>query len=411
MSVQLFLSGVEGVQHFDVCVDNGIKNVLLSYFYIRSVKDPDFLKKRKEANPAVNIMIDSGGYSFRANASNLTTEDYVRYRDEYVEFLDSNSQYLHSAVELDVEDVLGYGEIRQWQIDYFEPLENKLRILYIWHQERGLGELEAMAKRHRYIGVNALIFDIIDPQKVVNIARKYLTAVHGFAITGQRVLRTLDLATADSITWKSAERFGDIFVFNGDRFNRRPKAEMRQHEQYIRSVIGNGYDRMVAGDYKELSVLAVIAHAKLQEVYDSKDSIDYWSYRLPHHKKILNMRQQEIQELAAKFEHLERPEGYELNRATLRFLSALQEGDWTYLDAQNQGDNLDLFLALVGTDCWLSYTNKEQAEDIRRHVCSLSLPHQARSALKRVDTVDFHPRFLAQTRGLPEKRSLAVRPK
>lgn len=401
MSTVIFYSGSESDLHHNTLLEGGAKRVLLSFYYIRDKQW--LLRKRKEANPEVEFMIDSGAFTLQDAKKEPDESEYKRFLDQYVQFLYDNKDCLFAAAEFDVESIFGYGTIRKWQQEYFKPLEKAgLPIIYIWHKEKGIGEWEAMCKEHDYVGLNSAFLEDHDPATVMQPARKYLTKVHGFALTRQWALEDLGMATADSITWKSGERFGQIFTFIDGHISRHNADQIEKYQGYIKSCPGIDYNLIKKGDGRELTKLDLLAHLKMEEYLAQQKKIEYWRYRLPPHEVIFKMSSSALASLAETFSHLK--DRITLDRYNLRLLSALQRGDWEYVDGlKDQASVLDTVLAFVGLECPISFTDKSRREDFRIIVCAKSLPSGAGNLMRRVDRKDFEMAMPPMKRGEPQR--------
>ena len=212
-SLRCYYSGVEGRQHFEAVVRAGGKHVLLSYLYIQK-SDPDIVKKRKNANPSIGFMVDSGAHSFQSDKekySKWSVSDWENYITAYTKWLLANRAYIDCGVEMDIDWVVGTNLVESWQKRFFIPLlEKGVPIIFVWHKQRGLEGWESMCEKLPYVGLPGEFSSEPDFNKYVVTARKYTVRIHGFAATKQQDFRDHEWYSSDSTTWKSAERYGTL---------------------------------------------------------------------------------------------------------------------------------------------------------------------------------------------------------
>lgn len=392
MATKLYLSGGESHKHWLRLYDTGARNLLVSFYYLQD-RAKDALRTRTQENPGVSLFVDSGGYTFQSQAEKYkwTKDDFKVFLEKYLKFLEYNKGVLNAAVEMDLEHVFGYGEIRKWQENYFAPIERMgVPIIYIWHNERGVGEWEEMCRRHRFVGINEEFFDSMSQTYLMDIAKKYLTKVHGFALTRQWVFQNMGLATADSATWKAAERYGTLFTFMDNKFRRhKPEQWRKQGPRFKKYIEENGgdYEKILSGDWKEMSRLGIIAHLKMQEYCNSLDTINYHEYRLPEHKDVLALSKKDVDMWAEKFSHIS---DTPLDRFQLQVLAALQNGGWDFFDDErNKYAAYDAFTRIMGEDCEVSFTNIDRRDELRRLACAKSLPKSVHVVSARRTAEDF----------------------
>lgn len=196
MSFQCYMSGVEGRTHYQACVDAGVKHVLLSFLYMEK-SDLATIRRRKQANPDIKFMIDSGAHTFQSDKdspkpkyANWRLSDYEAYIKRYVKWLRDNKDYIESAVELDIDWNVGTAVVESWQKKYFIPLmEEGINMIFVWHKQRGLEGYEEMCSKFPYVGLPGEFSSEPDFNKYMTVARRYMTRVHGFAATKQMDFR------------------------------------------------------------------------------------------------------------------------------------------------------------------------------------------------------------------------------
>lgn len=292
MAVRNFFSGCEGDHHFQQAIDNGAKHVLMSFLHLQK-HGTDLIKCRKEKNPEIKFLIDSGAHTLQVSTgkppyNTWTHTDYTNYVKEYVKWLKENRKYIFAAVELDIDYCVGTGVVEQWQKRYFEPLQELgMDICYVWHKERGLEEWEAMCARFSYVGLPGEMSSDSDFNKYLTVARRYTTRVHGFAATKQSDFRDWPWYSIDSITWKTSEIYGTLIVWNEQKQKLKFEQDKTKRRKYYRIMQAMGFNAEAIckdSDYKEVTRFALRSMTAMEEFYRQKykHRTFYYQLRLPH---------------------------------------------------------------------------------------------------------------------------------
>lgn len=221
----LFLSGVEPVENFNIA-SSVTKNVLLSYYYIRR-RGLAEIEERLKKHRGMKILIDSGAFTFFKDPQykDKTLEWWETYLQNYTDFVRTHREYVFACVELDIDSLVGAEKVQEWREKYFYPLEQEgINVIYLYHLDKDLGYFEELCKRHAYVGFSYLeikrnIEDANEREMLIttlfDIAKKSKTAIHGFAITGNKMLLNYPFFSADSTTYLAGAQFGEINYFEG----------------------------------------------------------------------------------------------------------------------------------------------------------------------------------------------------
>lgn len=251
--------------------DFGIREILVSYFYIKKgVGYYEDLLPKLVAEGGL-FMTDSGGFSFLGDkeiTEEKTTEEYwMPYLEEYVAFLRKNKKYIYVAANLDLDRIVGREVVDKWNKKYFEPLEKEgLHIVYVAHKDfvndyndvSGFKRLEDYCKRYKYVGVNQGWKK--QAAKVYVMANKYKVRVHGFAWTQLPLLKKYPFFSVDSTSWLSGVRYGTVFDYDGKNFRTyETKQKATIHKRKKIKYIGAGLnyseildDKRIATNQKNL---------------------------------------------------------------------------------------------------------------------------------------------------------------
>lgn len=279
----MIISGVESDKYFDITVRQcGIRFVLMSYHYLQK-KGKNFLAKRLEEFPDLKVFIDSGAHTFFANRdeySQKSEEFWEDYLERYTNWVRDNKDYIFACANLDIEGLVGLDKVDEWNGKYFEPLEadTGVQVCYIWHAERGNQGWEEYCKKHSYTGFSGEN-DINTTQKMMKmlgVAKKYNTRVHGMAMTKTDEMVKIPFFTCDSTTWLVGQQYGELNWFDGRGMKRLSKNEwQRQYKtKLLKEPFLADWDKLIngmggRGDTYELLRLNVIAY-KLAEDYIRK---------------------------------------------------------------------------------------------------------------------------------------------
>lgn len=218
----MFYSGVEYEVYLDGCYDMGVRNFLMSYEYLRG-KGAGQLKK----HPDMHLFIDSGVFTYLNDPKyqNYTVEQWEEQLREYLRWAESHKESIFGMAELDLQNLLGMETITRWRREYFEPfmLRTGIPVCFIYHHD-GEHIWENMCERYPYVGLTTVAddgrsYDMDGFRKMLKIAEKYNSLIHGFGMTQTSVLPQLPFYTVDSTSWKSGFRYGQISVWTGQKMS------------------------------------------------------------------------------------------------------------------------------------------------------------------------------------------------
>lgn len=199
------------VSDVKILYDFGIKEILVSYFYIR--KAPRFYEEfvPKFYKEGGIFMTDSGAFSFMGSArtDEMEKPDYWdSYRKEYIDWCVAHKDYIFSMVNLDLDRLIGRDKVFEWNKKYFEPLEKMgLQVIYVAHEDDNFDkdatiEFTYYCKKYRYVGINQVNKKFA--AKYYNIANHYKARIHGFAWTELPILKRFPFFSVDSSVAKDS---------------------------------------------------------------------------------------------------------------------------------------------------------------------------------------------------------------
>lgn len=206
----------------------GAKSVLMSFAEVKK-KSPgarrELMKWMREHFEFV--LVDSGAHSFfneygvgkHERSTSLGSPE--AWHEDYVSFIVDNKDYADAFVELDIadlpthtiEDVL---KLRKEAHDGGVP-KDKLLPVYHWtiHEDprETLRMWEAWCEEYRYCGTGGDGYKgqggVAGLRPVLEVARKYQTKLHGFAVTSVPLLQQMPMFySVDSTSWLAGSMFG-----------------------------------------------------------------------------------------------------------------------------------------------------------------------------------------------------------
>lgn len=214
---------------FQQLYDFGIREILVSYFYIRKnlAYYEKMLPKLKEEGGI--FMTDSGAFSLMGMFSEdspeyekMKTESFWEdYLNEYVSWVKAHEQYIFSAVNLDLDKIVGEDVVNKWNKEYFEPLEKEgIQMIYVAHETDKTSFIERLreyCKLYPYVGANQREKD--NYIQIYQMVKAHRRRIHGFAWTQFNLLQECPFFSVDSVTWLGGVRFGTTYDYDGKNFS------------------------------------------------------------------------------------------------------------------------------------------------------------------------------------------------
>lgn len=285
---KIFFAGAES--HYKKLLDMGVKNIMFSFWSIREKGEENFWEVLREVKKqGCTIMIDSGAHSFftstginirtfgkRKTKIDVSIDQYVK---EYIDWLKKavGMKLIDYYVELDVDKIVGIEKVKAWRE---EMKANGLNPLLVWHDSMTRTEWEEMCKNNKYVCL-ADVFNT--PHKVpvmIDIAKKYKTKVHGFALTQLDLLTKVPLYSVDSTTWLSGSRYGLTFVFRSNKLESYGSEEKDVRKKLKEKAEQKGLDfnKILRDDGEEVDKFNISQWLDFQDYLDKLWSgKEYWS--------------------------------------------------------------------------------------------------------------------------------------
>jgi hypothetical protein len=245
--VRFYFAGGESMNK--ILLDNGVKNTLISYYYLRE-KGPKTLEKI--LNGFENVFLDSGAFTFHMMFTKrgygweeaYNSQELVDYTKEYGEFLAKYGHRFDIAAEIDV----GHWPQKLRQREYLESVAPNTKILPVIHPSDPPEYRHFLCKNYEYVGLggvgNARSLEAIKSYVVrsMQVARQYGTRYHGFAITTIEIMKALPFFSCDSTSWLMGSKYGMTFYFDGHRLRAYDKFGKKVRKQLKHECIELGLD-------------------------------------------------------------------------------------------------------------------------------------------------------------------------
>lgn len=238
---------------FNIAKEIGVKQILISYFYLRKSEE---LYNLILENKDINVVIDSGlfSYSMGTKGADPTEENCLEYAEEYIRFIEKNHQVenIISFFELDF-DLIGYD-----YHTFVRPLQQRLleitdKIVLIMQKGRTLDDLRDMCTR--YVHTISIPFagekerQWFDYELICDIAHKYNKRVHMLGCSAPEYLKFAE--QSDSSSWIMTSIYGSQTMVVGDQ---------------LKSYHWSECDHIDQEDYNERKKQSAISFMELERI-------------------------------------------------------------------------------------------------------------------------------------------------
>ncbi len=167
-----------------------------------------------------NFLLDSGAFSF-FGGKKVNWNEYV---GEYIAFI--NKYNVKHFFELDLYSIIGINETEK--IRSRIEIETKKKPIPVFHKRLGIKYYKMLCEKYNYIAISASgmyesKWTRQEPErleKMVRYANSKGVKVHGLGYTKIKMLHKIPFYSVDSTSWLSGNRFGAIYRFNGNGFNK-----------------------------------------------------------------------------------------------------------------------------------------------------------------------------------------------
>jgi len=188
------------------------RNVLMSFVYAR--KDPNFGKYLPTAH---KFIMDSGAFTFMEAGKQKTREEWIKFTDEYCDFI--NKYDIKLFFEMDIDSVAGLPLVEELR----ERIEKRTgkKPIPVWHISRGKQSFIDMCKNYPYVAFGGLMSDGKSRQVLekafpwfIATAHHYGAKIHGLGYTSLAGLQKYNFDSVDSSSWSIGARYLQVPEFN-----------------------------------------------------------------------------------------------------------------------------------------------------------------------------------------------------
>lgn len=265
----IFFAGGEVETLTRALMDNDVRHVLYSFYYIDQFRQASFIARMQDEHPGVEWFLDSGAFTYSVQVQagkNLPTPE--KYVQRYFNFIDRFGERWCRITEPDLEGIEGLevsqGDVDLWREQMLATWPH-LPIMPVYHGWRGRETWTEYCKdpRIKYLAFGRASGSEPELRALCMEAYRYNKPVHGFGFTKIRTsLRyTVPCSSVDSTTWLMGQKFGTLFIYQGgkmvniDLTEKRKRALYREHFRRI----GCDADKIIRDDVAEVRKANIIA--------------------------------------------------------------------------------------------------------------------------------------------------------
>lgn len=255
----LIFSGGEGSHHRSLLESVGVSEVEVSFWRLRQKKvsetKPYLLKDKFPAS--TQVYLDSGSIpAQKAYAKGtLKVTDYYAH---YLTFLGWNESRISAAGDLWIP---GVGDVEERR-EMLEEILGRERLWVTWDHSMGVRELYALAEEYPHVGITG---DSVEAEttlatRVRSLRTRYGTRFHALATAKPEDLRSVDFATATTLSWVSPMMRGETIVWDGTRlvrYRKDRKDQARSRARAIAERAGLDFTKIRNDDPAEVTRLAL----------------------------------------------------------------------------------------------------------------------------------------------------------
>jgi hypothetical protein len=187
-------------------------NFLFSYYYFRNTNIEHVVNRLDKAGIKYEFFLDSGAYSANSKEKTLNNKAYINWANRYESFF----KYVS------VLDVIGSEEkTLDNTCEMYDTFKNPSKIIPCFH----IGDNEEYLERYKLLSKYISIGGVVPYAMRVDYISKWLKVVmkslenhyvHGFGVTGQRLLRMFPWSSVDSSSWNTFFMSGRLNLFDED---------------------------------------------------------------------------------------------------------------------------------------------------------------------------------------------------
>jgi len=199
-----------------------------------------------------DFLCDSGAFTFFTKGHTVTLDEWSRYVDEYIEFINDNN--IHYFFELDIDKIVGINKVEEIR-KRIEKRTGK-QCIPVWHISRGWKYFERMCDEYKYVSLGGIVSSRSKKYKdmfpwFIDYAHKKDVKIHGLGYTDTRMFKQYQFDSIDSTTWTVGGRFGEWFDISGNTLIRNGKNINRKNKR-IDGVALHNHNAAVWAQYARI---------------------------------------------------------------------------------------------------------------------------------------------------------------
>ena len=314
----IYFAGGEVEALSKALLENGVRRVLYSYYYIQQMGREGAIERLQEMNPHVEWFLDSGAFTYWMKARDQPEKlmPVHEYKRRYFDYIAATGERWSRIAELDLENTfedVTLDTVDEWREEMLDRWPH-LPIMPVWHSVRGPEEWTSYCRdeRIRYIAIgsglsmaspsasyeaknhqrlkdeeNRTFWDwetervkvggVVGLQstglirRMVNEAHQWNKIVHGFGMTRvNTALKLIPFDSVDSTSWLMAQKFGTIFVFQANKFillgkDGLMKKDRRKMFRKHFERIGVDWEKVESDDVSECRKASILAWRRLSD--------------------------------------------------------------------------------------------------------------------------------------------------
>lgn len=286
---KLFFAGAEYRNLAESLAINGVKRILVSFYYISMRGRENFVNEMQCRYPDIQWFLDSGAYTYAMAMRNPGSEGKILPTDEFVSryfhYIDEKgSKFCRIAepdfdnneqTDIDEKKVRVWREVMlsQWPTYPITPVWNGFRRVESWDEYCDDVRIKHLAISGGYMK------NIGHMAVMAHKAHRCNKTVHGFGVTKSSILQKVQFDTIDSTTWFASQKFGVIYVWRGNKMfahhsTGKNKKNRRKFAQYFKAI-GCDVKKITDDDTAEVRKCNInswrIFGERLEEVQKRKD--------------------------------------------------------------------------------------------------------------------------------------------
>lgn len=286
--MKLFFGGGEINTHRDLLVEEGVRNIAMSYVGLgrrgKFVKKPWRVTERFPSY--VSVFLDSGAYTLNKATDTHTPDEIEEIWDHYQDFVNLNLDHLNLVSEF---DVLNMGlEWVEEQREVFWDKIPKEKFLAVWHPVWGLPYLNEMASRYEVIGIPETSMEGRNLRPTLNALAAKGIRLHSVGSTKIEEMQNINWDSVASTSWTSPQRYGDTIVWTGNTLKRYPmkeKAVARKRHRTLFTDMGLNAEAIANDDPVEVLRLSIRSWQSFEESINRRHVSDRGATPLFSHGK------------------------------------------------------------------------------------------------------------------------------